>query len=147
MTGTVHDNPTMEIPIIITGGRKRHSREDYETLRTAVSSYVSEKSEGFAGSVRVVIVQGGCADGVDSMARQLAANEDYDVETYPADFGQHPEDAIGKSNQTMVDRGAELCLAMPNATKDGPSNGTWDMIRRSTDAGIETRIYRVGSMS
>jgi len=25
MTGTVHDNHTIEIPIIITGGRKRHS--------------------------------------------------------------------------------------------------------------------------
>lgn len=147
MTGTIHDNPTMEIPIIITGGRKRHSREDYETLRTAVSSYVSEKSEGFTGPVRVVIVQGGCADGVDSMARQLAANEDYDVETYPANFGQHSEDAVERSNQAMIDRGAALCLAMPNATEDGPSNGTWDMVSRATAAGIETRIYRVGSMS
>lgn len=146
MTGTIHDNPTIEIPIIITGGRKRHSREDYETLRTAVSSYVSEKSEGSTGPVRVVIVQGGCADGVDSMARQLAANEDYDVETYPADFGQHPEDAVERSNQAMVNREAALCLAMPNATEDGPSNGTWDMVSRATTAGIETRIYRVGSM-
>ena len=147
MTETVHDDPTMEIPIIITGGRKRHSREDYETLRTAVSSYVSEKSEGSTEPVRVVIIQGGCVDGVDSMARQLAANENYDVETYPADFGQHPENAVKRSNQAMVDSGAELCLAMPNATVDGPSNGTWDMVRRATAAGIETRIYRVGSMS
>ena len=146
MTGTVHDNHTIEIPIIITGGRKRHSREDYETLRTAVSSYVSEKSGESTGPVRVVIVQGGCVDGVDSIARQLAANEGYNVETYPADFGHHPENAVGRSNQTMVDRGAELCLAMPNATVDGPSNGTWDMVRRATAAGIETRIYRVGSI-
>jgi len=147
MTGTAHDNPAIEIPIIITGGRKRHSSEDYETLRIAVSSYVSEKSEGSSEPFRVVIVQGGCADGVDSMARQLAANEGYDVETYPADFSQHPEDAVGKSNQTMVDRGAALCLAMPNSTEDGPSNGTWDMVSRATTAGIETRIYRIGSMS
>lgn len=147
MTGAVHDNLAIEIPIIITGGRKRHSSEDYETLRTAISSYVSKKSEGSSEPFRVIIVQGGCADGVDSMARQLAANEGYDVETYPADFGQHPEDAVERSNQAMVDRGAALCLAMPNATEDSSSNGTWDMVRRATTAGIEMRIYRVGSMS
>ena len=122
--------------IIITGGRKRDSEDDYALLDEMLDD-IREVCRG----VNFVIIQGGCPDGVDAMARRLARDRGAAVETYPADFQLHPEDAVEVSNQTMVDHGAHLCLAFPNAPADGPSLGTWDMVRRAVAAGVETRIY------
>lgn len=125
-----------DLRIIVTGGRKRDSPDDYALLGERLDD-IREVCRG----MNHVIIQGGCPDGVDAMARRLARDRGAAVETYPADFKQHPEDAVEVSNQTMVDHGAGLCLAFPNAPADGPSLGTWDMIRRAVAAGIETRIY------
>ena len=125
-----------DLRIIVTGGRKRDSQDDYALLDERLDD-IREVCRG----MNHVIIQGGCPDGVDAMARRLARDRGAAVETYPADFKQHPEDAVEVSNQTMVDQGAYLCLAFPNASADGPSLGTWDMIRRAVAAGIETRIY------
>ena len=125
-----------DLRIIITGGRHRNHQEDYNTLREVLDD-IGECWCWY----RQVIIQGGCPDGVDAMARDLAVHAAMAVETYPADFDSHPDDAVELSNQAMVDQGADLCIAMPNAADDGPSLGTWDMVRRAVAAGIETRIY------
>lgn len=121
--------------VIITGGRKRESDDDYGTMED-----IFERLD-YDGLLNThsVVVQGGCPDGADQLARMVAAEFGIPVETIPADFDAHPDDAVEVSNQAMVDRGADLCLAFPNA--GGPSLGTWDMIRRACAAGIETRIY------
>lgn len=126
-----------EYRIIITGGRKRESEDDYATLED-ILDYCDP--HGFVDN-RAAIIQGGCPDGADLLARKAAERYGLRVETCPADFDSHPDDAVEVSNQAMVDRGADLCIAMPNAPADGPSLGTWDMIRRAVDAGIETLIY------
>lgn len=125
-----------DLRIIVTGGRKRDSLHDYALLDEKLDD-IHEVCRG----MNHVIIQGGCPDGVDAMARRLARDRGAAVETYPADFQLHPEDAVEVSNQTMVDQGAYLCLAFPNDPADGPSLGTWDMVRRAVAAGIETRIY------
>ncbi|QIG78200.1 hypothetical protein BIBE0010001c01_00014 [Bifidobacterium phage BigBern1] len=130
-----------DLRIIVTGGRKRCGDQDCRTLAEAIFTRLPAVPVPLVGDRRVVIIQGGCPDGVDAMARNLALSAAMGVETYPADFDRHPDDAVELSNQAMVDRGADLCIAMPNAPADGPSLGTWDMIRRAVAAGIETRIY------
>ena len=125
-----------DLRIIVTGGRRRDSKDDYALLDERLDD-IHEMCRG----MNFVIIQGGCPDGVDAMARRLARDRGAAVETYPADFKQHPEDAVGVSNQTMVDRGAYLCLAFPNDPAEGQSLCTWDMIRRAVAAGIDTRIY------
>lgn len=126
-----------DMRIIITGGRNRDSQDDYDRM----SDMLIDIGDFWSRSWGLVIIQGGCPDGIDALARRFAKEYDVPLETYPADFKQHPQDAVEVSNQTMVDHGAHLCLAFPNALADGPSLGTWDMIRRAVAAGVETRIY------
>lgn len=123
--------------IIITGGRKRGSIQDYEQIYSAFSTVVNSNCAE-QEHTRVTVIQGGCPTGIDSIACTLAHLSGCKCETFPADFDAHPGDAVEVSNQAMVDRGASLCLAFPSADK---STGTWDMIRRACAAGIETRIY------
>ena len=130
-----------DLRIIVTGGRKRCGNRDCRTLAEAIFAGLRTVPVPLVQNRSVVIIQGGCPDGVDAMARDLAVRTAMAVETYPADFESHPDDAVELSNQAMVDHGADLCIAMPNAAADGPSLGTWDMIRRAVAAGIETRIY------
>lgn len=130
-------SPMSDLRIIVTGGRKRDSQDDY----TRMVNTLVDIDEYWCRAVDLVIIQGGCPDGVDALARRFAKEYGVPLETYPADFKRHPEDAVEMSNQTMVDHGAGMCLAFPNAPADGPSLGTWDMVRRAVAAGIETRIY------
>lgn len=120
--------------IIITGGRKRESEDDYGTMEDILDRLDYDGLH----APHMVIIQGGCPDGADLLARRVAAEFGMPVETFPADWKKHGRAAGPIRNQAMADAGADLCLAFPSA---GRSTGTWDMIRRACAAGIETRIY------
>lgn len=126
-----------ELRIIVTGGRSRNRREDYRTLEEDIRRLDAQRGDAAC----VTIIQGGCPDGIDAMARSLARDYGFRVETVPADFDLHPDDAVEVSNQEMADRGARICIAFPN--ESGQSLGTWDMAHRAIAAGIKTVIYPV----
>ena len=123
-----------EFRIIITGGRKRESEDDYGTMADVLDRI---DTDGLM-ALHSVIIQGGCPTGADLLARKVADEFGIRVETFPADWQQHGRAAGPIRNQLMADAGADLCLAFPSR---GRSAGTWDMIRRALGAGIETRIY------
>lgn len=123
-----------EFRIIITGGRKRESEDDYGTMADVLDRL---DPDGLIAT-HAVIIQGGCPTGADLLARKVADEFGIRVETFPADWQQHGRAAGPIRNQQMADAGADLCLAFPSR---GRSAGTWDMIRRAVAAGIETRIY------
>lgn len=120
--------------IIITGGRKRESEDDYGTMEDILDRLDYDGLH----APHMVIIQGGCPDGADLLARRVAAEFGMPVETFPADWKKHGRAAGPIRNQEMADAGADLCLAFPSA---GRSTGTWDMIRRACAAGIDTHIY------
>lgn len=120
--------------IIITGGRERESEDDYGTMEDIIERLDYDGLE----IPHLVIIQGGCPTGADSLAREVAEEYGTRMETFPADWKKHGRAAGPIRNQAMADAGADLCLAFPSA---GRSTGTWDMIRRACAAGIETRIY------
>ena len=120
--------------IIITGGRKRESEDDYGTMADVLDRL---DPDGLIAT-HAVIIQGGYPTGADLLARKVADEFGIRVESYPADWARYGRAAGPKRNQAMADAGADLCLAFPSP---GPSAGTWDMIRRAVAAGIETRIY------
>ena len=129
-----------DLRIIITGGRERNNLPDYYKAKDVIADYIyCCMDDEEAASRPRTIIQGGCPDGIDAMGRSLARDIHFDVETFPADWEKYKTGAGPIRNQQMADAGADLCLAFPNA--DGPSLGTWDMIRRACAAGIETRIY------
>lgn len=123
-----------DLRIIVTGGRKRASEDDY----TRMVNILVDIGEYWCRAVDLVIIQGGCPTGVDALARRFADEYDVAVESYPAEWDRHGRAAGPKRNQLMADAGADLCLAFPSR---GRSAGTWDMVRRAVAAGIETRIY------
>ena len=123
-----------DLRIIVTGGRRRDSQDDY----TRMVNILVDIDEFWSRAVDLVIIQGGCPTGVDALARRFAKEYEVPVETYPADWARYGRAAGPKRNQAMADAGADLCLAFPSR---GRSAGTWDMIRRAVAAGIETRIY------
>ena len=129
-----------ELRIIVTGGQTRGGDRDYRTLAaiTARERVLTEEGGGRSG---VVIVQQGRPDGADAMARRLARDKGYGIETCELDYDNDFLDEATPSNQEMADRGADLCVAMPPDLGDDDGEAVWDMIRRATFAGIETRIY------
>lgn len=120
--------------VIITGGCKRESEADYGTMEDIIERL---DYDGFE-IPHLVIIQGRCPTGIDSLAREVAEEYGTRMESFPADWKKHGRAAGPIRNQAMADAGADLCLAFPSA---GRSTGTWDMIRRACAAGIETRIY------
>lgn len=123
-----------DLRIIVTGGRKRDSEDDYNRM----VNILVDIGEYWCRAVDLVIIQGGCPTGVDALARRFADEYDVAVESYPADWDRYGRAAGPKRNQAMADAGEGLCLAFPSR---GRSAGTWDMVRRAVAAGIETRIY------
>lgn len=89
----------------------------------------------------VVIVHGGCKSGADEHARSWCyamRNEAVTEEAHPADWGRGHV-AGPERNSRMAELGADVCLAFWN----GRSNGTCDMLRKATAAGIPCRIIPV----
>lgn len=130
-----------ELRIIVTGGKTRDRHKDYLTLEDIITTRERALTEEGGGRCGVVIVQQGRPDGADAMARRLARDKGYEIETCEPDYDRYFLDAVTPSNQEMSDRGADLCVAMPSDPRDGGGEAVWDMIWRATFAGIETRIY------
>ncbi len=89
----------------------------------------------------VVIVHGACKTGADEHTRNWCyemRNEGVTEEAHPADWGRG-HCAGPERNSRMAKLGADVCLAFWN----GRSNGTCDMIRKATAAGIPVRVIPV----
>lgn len=82
------------------------------------------------------IIHGG-ARGADLLADKYAKKRELDCLVFKADWNKYGKSAGPIRNQQMLDEGnPDLVIAFP--TKN--SVGTWDMIRRSKKAGIETVV-------
>lgn len=117
--------------ILITGSRYWG---DARTINGAILEHI----EGL--DPREVTVVHGSAPGADSLAAYAAECYVTNVEAYPADWRTHGKAAGPIRNQKMVDLGADVCLAFPEAG----SRGTWDCVKRAKAAGIPVRIYEKG---
>ena len=70
--------------------------------------------------------------GADYLAGEVAKQQGWQVETYPAEWQRYRRRAGPLRNQLMVDHGADVCIAFPMPD----SKGTWDCVRRARAAGI-----------
>ena len=90
------------------------------------------------GSRPIIVVHGHCPHGgVDRYAHRWAEQHPHaQPEPHPADRGTDGRILGPARNTTMVNLGANLCLAFP-----GPrSRGTWDCSRKAVDADIPTEF-------
>jgi YspA, cpYpsA-related SLOG family len=83
-----------------------------------------------------VVIHGG-APGADSIAGLYALGRDIPIEVYHAEWKRYGKHAGPIRNQRMLDEGkSDVVVAFPTEK----SRGTWDMVRRSKDAGVGTHV-------
>lgn len=111
----VEDNTFDTFAVLVAGSRNFN---DYDLLRTKMDILLSLKDDK-----RIVIIEGG-AKGADSLARQYAAERNYECKEFPADWNKYGKSAGYRRNEEMHkylnsfnDRGC-VCFW------DGSSRGT-----------------------
>lgn len=81
----------------------------------------------------------GCARGADRIANRIAANRNFNIERYPADWERLGNAAGPIRNREMLATGVDICLAF---YKRGAKNiGTRDMVRLCKRAGVSVKEY------
>lgn len=86
------------------------------------------------------VVINGAAPGADSLGAACARLAGFEVETYPADWGQHGRRAGFVRNQQMLDEGKPDVVY---AFVDKPlteSRGTAMMVKIAQDAGVPVKV-------
>jgi len=115
--------------LLVTGSREF---TDIDLGRRALTEAVAE----LPGKLTVVH---GAARGADRLIAQLARDAGHRVEAWPADWEAHGRAAGFIRNQSMVNAGAHLAIAL---LVDGePCRGTRDCARRAETARIPVRWY------
>ncbi len=130
--------PYGDLRILVTGARGPLTPEQEDHVRavlrrTASAALVLGKT--------VVVVEGRCPKGGVALVAQRWAEETPGVfdEGHPADWKRYGRGAGMIRNQHMVNLGADICLAFPNAR----SRGTWDCLRKAADTGVIGRVYPI----
>jgi hypothetical protein len=108
---------------IITGSRHW---DDWELLVDMLECVWSEPSR--------ILVVGDCPTGVDLIVRQWCLFNRVPHEVFRADWDLYGRAAGPRRNQSMIDSGAQECIAFPL----GSSRGTWDCVERAMSRGIPT---------
>jgi hypothetical protein len=91
----------------------------------------------------VTLIEGG-AEGFDTMANQFAQLFGWAIESYDPDYHAYGKQAPFIRNQTMVDTGANVCVAgylpcvKPDCKRPQPhgTHGTADCVGKAKKAGI-----------
>ncbi len=121
--------------VLVCGGR---NFDNWDKLDGALKKVLRQSFNEKTNSHELVIIEGG-AIGADFLARVWAIYEGYPFLEFPADWNRHGKKAGPIRNQQMLDEGKpDLVLAFP--TKE--SVGTWDMVKRATDAGVQVEVIK-----
>lgn len=119
-----------EVRVIIAGGR---DFTDYHKLKTYMNCLLQllDKSQ-------VEIISGG-AKGADSLGERYAREFGYKLKRFPANWNKYGKAAGPIRNKEMALYAAEAKGVLV-AFWDGSSRGTYDMITRAEEYGLEVYI-------
>lgn len=105
---------------------------------------VAEALSQYQGAVLVVH---GAACGTDALAAQYAAGRGWGMLPMPAQWELYGNAAGPRRNQVMLNVTIALgdCgyRAVVHAFPGPRSRGTWDMVRRAREAGLDVRVHDV----
>ena len=110
--------------IIIAGGR---DFSDYELLKEKCDYYLQNHSE--------IEIVSGTAKGADSLGEKYAAERDYPIKRFPAEWQRLGRGAGHIRNAQMADY-ADVCIIF----WDGKSKGTKNMIKIANKRGLKIKI-------
>lgn len=116
--------------ILITGSR---NWDNESLVYRALRPYAGEED------VFVTMVTGGCPTGADQMAADIGREFGWNLETHPANWQKYGRRAGPIRNASMVNLGADVCLAFVRNRSRG-STGTIDMC---LEMGIPTFVHRI----
>lgn len=114
--------------VLVCGSR---SWTSVKIIEDAIKRYVD-----WASPDPITIIHGG-ASGADTIAGEVARRLGVKEEVYWADWYTYGASAGPRRNQKMVEAQPEICLAFPMSD----SRGTWDMINRCKNAGINVICF------
>jgi hypothetical protein len=134
------DRSDRSIRLLVTGSRTWPWAK-VDMVREALDAAVAFLTSGRPAGVPVTLVSGACPRGVDAIAEAYAVRSGWNMERFPADWGQYKRSAGHIRNQAMADAGADICVALVWGEH---SPGTRDMIRRARRAGIFTVVHEGG---
>lgn len=117
------------IRIIIAGGRDFH---DYRRLKAYMDCLLKPITDS------IEIVSGG-ANGADSLGERYARERGYDLKRFTADWDRYGKAAGPIRNKEMALYAAEVTGVLV-AFWDGTSRGTYDMITRAEEYGLQIHI-------
>lgn len=125
--------------ILVTGSR---NWTNYAVITNAIMEAIQPGDD-------LLIVHGGCPDGADHIADQIARSAHIPTEVHPADWARHGRKAGPVRNGDMVRLGADICLAFIapctyrrcRTTEPHPSHGASLTANMAEKAGIPTRRY------
>ena len=106
------------------------------------AKFIYDALDALLETRRISLVIHGSARGADTAAGLWAGLRSIPVVTFPAKWrpnGVYDPQAGLKRNQMMLDYGRPaMCVAfaLPSSRR-----GTWDMVRRSREAGIDVIVY------
>jgi hypothetical protein len=118
----------MSTRILVTGSR---TWTDAEAIRGALARHYAPG---------VVLVSGACPHGADAIAERIWRELGGQVERHPAQWDRYGRAAGFRRNATMVELGADVCLAF---IRNG-SRGASHTARLAEDAGILVERHEVG---
>lgn len=107
----------------------RHLSEDRRQEVTNALEYLWRQNP--------LVVIHGAAPGADTYADRWAFHMGCEQVRFPADWAKYGRKAGPIRNQQMLDEGKpDIVLAFP----DKDSKGTWDMVKRARQAGLEVLV-------
>jgi hypothetical protein len=121
--------------ILVTGSRDWDDRE--EIVHALLDTRDNQSRAGKRMTV-MTLVEGACPTGADAIAHEYAIKWGWDTERHPADWDTHGKKAGFVRNKTMVDAGANICLAFIK----NDSRGATMCAQLARDAGIPVKEYR-----
>lgn len=125
------------IRILVTGSR---TWTDKHAIATAITEVLRERCSG--GEVdfltgNAVVVHGHCPTGADRLADEWCRANFIEVERHPADWDTFGKRAGYLRNASMVEKGADICLAFIANNSPGASMTA----RMAENAGIPTKVF------
>lgn len=119
--------------VLVTGSR---TWDDVGTIRNALLS-----AQGTRPAAGMTLVSGACPTGADRLAEFVATSLRWKVERHPAEWQRFGKSAGFVRNKTMVDLGADLCLAFIRNGSPGASMTA----RLAEDSAIPTKRFEAAS--
>lgn len=119
--------------ILVCGSR---GWKDVQSVEAVLLGYRALAGDHFT------LIHGHCPDGADAIADRVAHKHDIHTVRVPADWKRNGRAAGPIRNQKMLDeQHPQLVVAF---RAKGKSNGTDDMVRRATKAGVPTYVINGG---